>query len=89
MFLYVGWDFDVLIMLDYLILDENEKSPFFQNASVRSEGGEKVSGHGASSSGSGAAAKRRNSVFVKRGSVSMEPIKKIDLDDVYTVYKQV
>ncbi|PAV59776.1 hypothetical protein WR25_26470 [Diploscapter pachys] len=64
------------------------KNVLITNASVRSEGGEKVSGHGASSSGSGAAAKRRNSVFVKRGSVSMEPIKKIDLDDVYTVYKQ-
>ncbi|CAJ0609390.1 unnamed protein product [Cylicocyclus nassatus] len=31
---------------------------------------------------------RRNSVFVKRGSVSMEPIKKVSLEDVYHVYKQ-
>ncbi|VDK55941.1 unnamed protein product [Cylicostephanus goldi] len=28
---------------------------------------------------------RRNSVFVKRGSVSMEPIKKVSLEDVYHV----
>ncbi|GMT35845.1 hypothetical protein PFISCL1PPCAC_27142, partial [Pristionchus fissidentatus] len=32
--------------------------------------------------------KRRTSVFLKRGSLSMEPIKKIELDEVYTVYKQ-
>ncbi|KJH44629.1 hypothetical protein DICVIV_09350 [Dictyocaulus viviparus] len=31
---------------------------------------------------------RRNSVFVKRGSITMEPIQKIDIEDVYTVYKQ-
>ncbi|EYB99618.1 hypothetical protein Y032_0121g961 [Ancylostoma ceylanicum] len=31
---------------------------------------------------------RRSSVFVKRGSVSMEPIKKVNLEDVYHVYKQ-
>ncbi|CAI5455331.1 unnamed protein product [Caenorhabditis angaria] len=31
---------------------------------------------------------RRNSVFVKRGSMTMEPIKKVDLEDVYTVNKQ-
>uniref|UniRef100_A0A914W4Z7 Protein kinase domain-containing protein n=1 Tax=Plectus sambesii TaxID=2011161 RepID=A0A914W4Z7_9BILA len=35
-----------------------------------------------------ALAKRRNSLFVKRGSISMEPIKTIVLDDVYSVYKQ-
>ncbi|KIH66862.1 hypothetical protein ANCDUO_02808 [Ancylostoma duodenale] len=32
---------------------------------------------------------RRSSVFVKRGSVSMEPIKKVTLEEVYHVYKQV
>ncbi|GMT06001.1 hypothetical protein PENTCL1PPCAC_28175, partial [Pristionchus entomophagus] len=32
--------------------------------------------------------KRRTSVFLKRGSLSMEPIKKVELDDVYGVYKQ-
>lgn len=32
---------------------------------------------------------RRNSLFVKRGSVTMEPIKKVDLEEVYTVNKQV
>lgn len=31
---------------------------------------------------------RRNSLFVKRGSVTMEPIKKVDLEEVYTVNKQ-
>ncbi|ULT81887.1 hypothetical protein L5515_017562 [Caenorhabditis briggsae] len=31
---------------------------------------------------------RRNSLFVKRGSVTMEPIKKVDLEAVYTVNKQ-
>ncbi|MFH4977641.1 hypothetical protein AB6A40_004350 [Gnathostoma spinigerum] len=36
-----------------------------------------------------AQAKRRNSVFVKRGSISMEPIQRVHLDDVYDVYKQV
>lgn len=33
--------------------------------------------------------KRRTSVFLKRGSLSMEPIKKVELDEVYGVYKQV
>ncbi|KAF8353712.1 hypothetical protein PRIPAC_95335 [Pristionchus pacificus] len=32
--------------------------------------------------------KRRTSVFLKRGSLSMEPIKKVELDEVYGVYKQ-
>ncbi|GMR62946.1 hypothetical protein PMAYCL1PPCAC_33141 [Pristionchus mayeri] len=32
--------------------------------------------------------KRRTSVFLKRGSLSMEPIKKVELDEVYSVYKQ-
>uniref|UniRef100_A0A915C774 Protein kinase domain-containing protein n=1 Tax=Parascaris univalens TaxID=6257 RepID=A0A915C774_PARUN len=31
--------------------------------------------------------KRRNSVFIKRGSITMEPIKRVKLDDVYAVYK--
>nr|CDJ81147.1 Serine threonine protein kinase-related domain containing protein [Haemonchus contortus] len=31
---------------------------------------------------------RRSSVFVKRGSVTMDPIKKVNIEDVYTVYKQ-
>ncbi|KAJ1363905.1 hypothetical protein KIN20_023868 [Parelaphostrongylus tenuis] len=34
------------------------------------------------------ASPRRNSVFVKRGSVTMEPIQKVNIEDVYTVYKQ-
>ncbi|KHN73020.1 Putative serine/threonine-protein kinase C01C4.3 [Toxocara canis] len=32
--------------------------------------------------------KRRNSMFVKRGSVSIEPVKRVNLDDVYDVFKQ-
>uniref|UniRef100_A0A8R1HJZ2 Protein kinase domain-containing protein n=1 Tax=Caenorhabditis japonica TaxID=281687 RepID=A0A8R1HJZ2_CAEJA len=31
---------------------------------------------------------RRNSLFVKRGSLTMEPITKVDLEEVYTVNKQ-
>ncbi|CAB3399296.1 unnamed protein product [Caenorhabditis bovis] len=31
---------------------------------------------------------RRNSLFVKRGSITMDPIKKVDLENTYTIFKQ-